>query len=65
MVFQSLRCLGNEAVTETTVTQLRIRLSPAKRCRLARDAHHITDWIAEVVRRVVAEPSAPLDAARR
>jgi hypothetical protein len=56
MVFQALRYLGKDAVTAEIVAQVRARLSPADQRKLVRDAHHVTDWIAEVVRGISAEP---------
>jgi hypothetical protein len=58
MVFQALRHLGKEAITDETITQLRSRLSPQELKRLARDAHHVTDWIAEAVRRISNGPNS-------
>lgn len=56
MVFQALRYLGKDAVTAETIAQVRATLSPADQRKLVRDAHHVTDWIAEVVRGISAEP---------
>jgi hypothetical protein len=64
MVFQALRYLGQDAVTDEVVAQIRARLSPAEQRKLVRDAHHITDWIAEVVRGLAAEGRTPTDRRR-
>lgn len=64
MVFQALRYLGKDAVTDELVARIRARLSPADQRKLVRDAHHITDWIAEVVRGLAAEESRPQEVDR-
>lgn len=64
MVFQAIRYLGKDAVSDKAIVGLRARLSPAERRRLARDAHHITDWIAEVVWRVVADHGVSAEVSR-
>jgi len=52
MVFQALRHLGQSAVDDQVVAQLRRALSEAQRQELLSDARYTTDWIAAVVRRV-------------
>ena len=53
MVFQALRHLGQLAVDDQVVAQLRRALSESQRQELLSDARYTTDWIAAVVRRVV------------
>ena len=55
MVFQSLRHLGQVAVDDQVVAQLRRALSPKQRQELLRDARYTTDWIAAVVRQIVQD----------
>ena len=55
MVFQSLRHLGQVAVDDQVVAQLRRVLSPKQRQELLRDARYTTDWIAAVVRQIVQD----------
>jgi hypothetical protein len=55
MVFQALRYLGRDAITEETVARLRRRLSPGEKRKLLADARYATDWVAAVVRQVVAD----------
>jgi Family of unknown function (DUF6088) len=55
MVFQALRHLGQSAVDDLAVAQLRRALSPEQRQELLRDARYTTDWIAAVVRQVVQD----------
>ena len=53
MVFQALRHLGQAAMDDRVVAQLRRALSAEQRRELLRDARYTTDWIAAVVRQVV------------
>jgi hypothetical protein len=55
MVFQALRHLGQVAVDDQVVSQLRRALSSEQLKELLRDARYTTDWIATVVRQVVRE----------
>lgn len=52
LVFQGLRYLGKAAIGEEAISRLRRRLSPADRRRLLKDIRYVTDWVAEVVRKV-------------
>ena len=53
MVFQALRHLGQVAVDDQVLAQLRRVLSADQRKELLRDARYTTDWIGAVVRQVV------------
>jgi hypothetical protein len=53
MVFQALRHLGQVAVDDQVVTQLRGALSAEQLQELLRDARYTTDWIATVVSQIV------------
>jgi hypothetical protein len=53
MVFQALRHLGQVAVDNQVLAQLRRALSADQLKELLRDARYTTDWIGEVVRQVV------------
>lgn len=53
MVFQALRHLGQEAVDDQVIAQLRRALSAEQRRQLLQDALYTTDWIAAVVRQIV------------
>jgi hypothetical protein len=55
MVFQALRHLGQVAVDDQVVSQLKRALSSEQLKELLRDARYTTDWIATVVRQVVRE----------
>lgn len=55
MVFQALRHLGQAAVDDHVVAQLRRALSAEQRQELLRDARYTTDWIAVVVRQIVQD----------
>ncbi|MBI5882352.1 MAG: hypothetical protein HZB91_04525 [Elusimicrobia bacterium] len=59
LVFQALRYLGREAIEQETIARLRRRLSSEERRRLLKDAHHITDWVAAVVRKACAVDDDP------
>ncbi len=52
MVFQALRYLGKESISEATITHLRKRLPAADQRKLRKDLWCATGWIAEVVRKV-------------
>ena len=52
MVFQALRHLGQVAVDDQVVAQLRRALSSDQLKELIRDARYTTDWIGAVVRKV-------------
>ncbi len=53
MVFQALRHLGQVAVDNQVLAQLRRALSADQLKELFRDARYTTDWIGAVVRQVV------------
>ena len=55
MVFQALRHLGQAAVDDTVIGQIRRALSPEQRKGLLQDARYTTDWIAAVVRRIAQD----------
>lgn len=55
MVFQALRYLGQAAVDDQVIAQLRRALSAQQRQEVLRDARYTTDWIAAVVRRVAQD----------
>jgi len=55
MVFQALRHLGQAAVDDKAIGQLRRALSPDQRRELLQDARYTTDWIAAVVRQITQE----------
>jgi hypothetical protein len=55
MVFQALRYLGQVAVEDQVIAQLRRSLSAEQRQELLRGARYTTDWIAAVVRQVAQD----------
>ncbi len=55
MVFQALRYLGQVAVDDQVVAQLRRALSADQQKELLRDARYTTDWIGAVVGQIVRE----------
>jgi hypothetical protein len=55
LVFQALRYLGQAAVTDRVIAQLRRGLSQEQRQELLQDARYTTDWIAAVVRQVAED----------
>ena len=50
MVFQALRYLGKQAVSDRTLATLRAVLSARQRQQLLLDARYATDWIAKATR---------------
>lgn len=58
MVFQGLIHLGKDAIGPDAIASLRRRLSPVKRRRLLKDAHYVTDWVADVVRKICGNASS-------
>ena len=52
MVFQALRHLGQAAVNDKVISQVRSALSPDQRRGLLQDARYTTDWIAAAVRQI-------------
>lgn len=56
-VLQALRYLGKDGVDSTVVDRIRKALSSKHRSQLIKDARYTTDWIADVVRRIAAEPA--------
>lgn len=54
MVLQALRYLGKTAMDARVIDLLRRTLSASDKQRLLGDARYTTDWIADVVHRVVA-----------
>jgi hypothetical protein len=65
MVFQALRHLGQAAVDEQVIGQLRRALSPEQRRGLIQDARYTTDWIASVVRQIAQDELDELEVAGR
>lgn len=55
MVFQALRYLGQTAVDDKVIGQIRRALSPDQRRGLLRDARYTTDWIAFTVRQIAQD----------
>lgn len=55
MVFQALRHLGQAAVDDKVIGQIRRALSPDQRRGLLQDARYTTDWIAAAVRQIAQE----------
>jgi hypothetical protein len=55
-VIQALRWLGKRHVDDSTVAQLRRRLSPSDKRQLLADLRHAPGWVADVMRRV-AQPN--------
>jgi len=54
-VFQALRYLGQEAVSDGVLRQLRRALPEKVRRQLLDDARYTTDWVYDVVRRLAEE----------
>ena len=55
MVFQALRYLGQAAVDQAAIAQVRRALSPSQRRELLVDAQYTTDWIAAAVRKIATD----------
>jgi hypothetical protein len=55
MVFQALRYLGQTAVDDKVIGQIRRSLSPDQRRGLLQDSRYTTDWIASAVRQIAQE----------
>ena len=62
LVLQGLRYLGKSMIGDETIARLRRRLSPADRRRLLKDARYVTDWVADVVRKVCLPAGSPAEA---
>lgn len=56
-VLQAIRHVGKDALTDKALAHLRKTLSAAVRKKLFNDARYATDWVREVVRRLVEQPS--------
>jgi len=54
LVFQALRFLGKDAVTDQVVKIIRSALTPDDRRQLLDDAKYATDWICETVRQIAS-----------
>lgn len=52
LIFQALRFLGKDAVTDQVIDTIRKALTPEDRRQLLDDARYSTDWICEAVRRI-------------
>lgn len=52
MVFQALRFLGRESVSEGVLAKIQNGLSAEQRAELLRDANYATDWIAAAARQI-------------
>lgn len=55
MVFQALRHLGQDAVCDKVIDQIRHSLSPDQRRVLLQDGQYTTDWIALAVRQIAQD----------
>lgn len=55
MLVQALRHLGQTAVDDKVIRQIRRALSPKQRRELLQDSRYTTDWIAAVVRQIAQE----------
>lgn len=55
MVFQALRHLGQSAVDDRVISQIRRSLSADQRRGLLQDARYTTDWIAAIVRQIAQD----------
>jgi hypothetical protein len=58
MVFQALRFLGRDAITDQEIQTIRAAMSPADRQKLLDDAKYTTGWICECVRKIAAVTEA-------
>ncbi|NNN05687.1 MAG: type IV toxin-antitoxin system AbiEi family antitoxin domain-containing protein [Elusimicrobia bacterium] len=59
LVFQGLLYMGKDAMGADMIASLRRTLSAGKRRQLLKDARYVTDWIADVVRKVCGAASVP------
>jgi hypothetical protein len=53
-VFQALRYLGPAAINDSVIHRLSAALSASQKAELVRGARYTTDWIGDIVRRVVS-----------
>lgn len=58
LVFQALRFLGKDAITDKAIDTIRSALTPDDRKLLLSDAKYATDWLCEMVRKI-ASPREP------
>lgn len=58
LVIQALRHLGQDQVTEETVSRIRERLNHAERRQMERDIPYAPAWIGEIMRTLSAAESA-------
>lgn len=54
IVFQALRYLGKEAVTDAVMRQLRRSLSPKDKRALEKDIRHAVEWMKPVLKKIVS-----------
>lgn len=54
-VIQALRWLGQEHVSEATITRLKRHLSAGDKKQLLRDLRYAPAWVARILRRVARE----------
>lgn len=54
LIFQALRFLGKDAVTDQVISTIRAALTPDDRQQLLDDAKYATDWICEAARRIAS-----------
>ncbi len=59
LVFQALRHLGQKDMGAETIERIRRRLLPVDRRRLIKETHHVTDWVAAIVRNICIDEEIP------
>lgn len=55
MVFQALRFLGKDSVSERVIAKIQKALTSEERAELLRDASYATDWISAAVRQIAKD----------
>lgn len=54
LVFQALRFLGKDTITDQTIKVIRSALTQDDRAQLLNDAKYATDWLCEIARRIAS-----------
>lgn len=59
LIFQALRFIGKDAVTDHVIDTIRSALTPEDRRQLLDDAKYATDWICETARQIASHRESP------
>lgn len=59
LVVQALKTLKQDHIDDTVLAALRARLNAQERMRAAKEARYATSWVYEIIKRMVAQETAP------